>query len=52
MKSQKKVVPEKKNKLARVKKPYIRPELTIHGDVKEITKSVRKVHKSPQVVIS
>jgi hypothetical protein len=52
MKRQKKVLLEKEDKRLGIKKPYVVPKLTVHGDVKEITKSVRKAHKSPQIVIS
>ncbi len=52
MKPQKKASLEKKNKQARGKKLYAMPELTVHGDVKEITKSARKTNKAPQIVIS
>jgi hypothetical protein len=52
MKPQKKITLEKKNKQARIRKPYVMPKLTIHGDVKEITKSVRKIRKAPQIIIS
>lgn len=52
MKPKKKVALEKKNEQARVKRHYVMPKLTIHGDIKEITKSARKTNKAPQIIIS